>query len=84
MELTRGVKGKILFMANLFVSCKETFCREIPTGEETKNVELSKNDDLIISPFLFRFCFCFVFCFCFCFCFLFFLFSRIHGNYGLN
>ena len=25
----------------------------MPTGKETKKVELSRNDDLIISPFLF-------------------------------
>ena len=62
------LRGNYFFMANLLVSCKETFCREIPTGEETKEVELSKNDDLIISLF------CFVF-FCFCFFVVFFLAS---------
>ena len=60
------LRGNYFFMANLLVSCKETFCREIPTGEETKKVELSKHDDLIISPFFY-----FVFVF---FCFLFFFY----------
>ena len=65
--------------------------REMPPGKETKNVELSRNDYLIISLFLF----CFVLfiylllllLIFFClglFCFVFFSFSRIHGNYGLN
>ena len=41
----------------------------MPPGSETKKVELSKNDDVIISPF-FRFFFClFLFSF-FCFSFL--------------
>ena len=67
-ELTRGVKAKVLFLSfflivNLLISCNETLLREIPPGKETKKVELSKTDDLIISP-----CFGFVlFCFAFFF-----------------
>ena len=88
-KLTRGVKGKVLFLffffliVNLLISCKETLLREIPPGKETKKVELSKTDDLIISPFFGFVLYCFVFCLGL-FCFAFFVFSRIHGNYGLN
>ena len=54
------LREKSSFIVNLLRSCKETLLREMPTGKETKKVELSKNEDLIISPFLFcsvLFCF---------------------------
>ena len=46
------LREKSFFIVNLLISCKETL-REMPTGKETKKVELSRNDDLIISPSLF-------------------------------
>ena len=89
-ELTRGVKRKVpsvFLIVNLLISCKETLLREMPTGKETKKVELFRNDDVIISPFLLCFVlFIYLLLLFFClglFCF-FFLFSRVHGNYGLN
>ena len=57
-ELTRGVKGKV---PSLLISCKEMLLREMPTGKETKKVELSRNNDVIISPFLFCFSFIYLF-----------------------
>ena len=87
MELREKYFLFFFLIVNLLISCKETLLREMPTGKETKKVELSRNDDLIISPFLFCFVL-FIYYYYYFFvldCFvLFFLFSRIHGNYGLN
>ena len=68
------LREKSFFIVNLLISCKKTLSREMATEKETKRVELSKNEDLIISLFLFCFVFfffgldCFVFLF-FCCCF---------------
>ena len=80
-------REKSFFIVNLLISCKKTLSREMATEKETKKVELSKNEDLIISLFLFCSVFFFwlgLLCFFGFFLLLFFLFSCTHGNYGLN
>ena len=62
MELRESTFSFFLIV-DLLISCNETLLREIPPGKETKKVELSKTDDLIISPFFGFVLFCFAFFF---------------------
>ena len=65
------LREKSFFIVNLLISCKKTLSREMATEKETKKVELSKNEDLIISPFLFCFVFFFLAWIALFFCFFF-------------
>ena len=78
MELRQKYFFFLFFLiVNLLISCNETLLREIPPGKETKKVDLSKTDDLIISPFFGFVLFCFVLFFALdCFVLLFFILSH--------